>query len=353
MTDKNTFKLKGIVDKGRKFELEHRKDLVKRIGESGNNLYVWSKLRWGTANGPLSEEHKKEFKILEQLAKSHDVNIWAGMHPGDSRYCSHPKDRWRIIDNAKHFLANGADGIYLFMDDTHPLFWEAANPSSSRHNVIIKDGKAHARLIKQMYEETEGKLKAICGEEYVGPRMSVMDYWEPILDVLPKDVAITWVGPGKSMWYRTLSAEDIPDLGWPVMLFDNYFASDSKKPERAPVYPYKGRDSSLTDKVEGIIINPNLFNYESQFCGLNTALDFLQDPDNYVPAESIKDAVTKLFVLYRNEKICNHNVGTNNPFKNEAYVDAMDHIGNPKSKGFRNAVIKLGDLYWKEKLFTS
>jgi hypothetical protein len=353
MTDKKTFKLKGIVDKGRKFELEHRKDLVKRIGINKNNLYVWSRLSWGTSNRPLSKEHKEEFRILEQLAKQHDVKIWAGMHPGDSRYCSHPKDRRRIINNAKHFLANGADAIYLFMDDTHPRFWEAANPSSSRHNVIIKDGKAHAKLIKQMYEETEGKLRAICGEEYVGPRMSVMNYWEPILDVLPKDVAITWVGPRRTMWYRTLNAEDIPDLGWPVMLFDNYFASDSEKPEKAPVYPYRGRDSSLTDKVEGIIINPNLFNYESQFCGLETALDFLQDPDNYVAAESIRYAVIKLFILYRNEKICNNNIGTKNPISYEAYMDAMQNAGNPKSKAFRNAVVKLGEMYWKEKLLTS
>ena len=351
MTEKSPFKLRGIVDKGRKFELEHRKDLVKMIGKGRNNLYVWSRLSWGTTNSPVSEEHKREFKILEKLARNYDVKIWAGMHPGDNRYCSHPKDLKTIISNAKQFLADGAEAIYLFMDDTHPRFWKAADPLSPKHQTIVKDGKAHAKLIKQMYEETEGRLRAICGEEYAGAGLSVMGYWEPILEVLPKDVAITWVGPRRTMWYRTLSAENIPDLGWPVLLFDNYFAADSERPEKAPAYPYNGRDSSLADKVEGIIINPNRFNYEWQFCGLSTALDFLQDPDEYTPAESLRDAVKELFGLFCNQLINNNErLLVKSSISTEHYDDAMRYIDNPKSKKFRDAVIKLGNMYWKEKL---
>jgi hypothetical protein len=86
---------------------------------------------------------------------------------------------------------------------------------------------------------------------------------------------ITWTGP--RIWNETLEAKDFPDIEWPIMLFDNYFASDTDDPVRYPIYPYAGRSADLVGCVKAAVINPNN-HYAWQFCALRTAMSFWKNP---------------------------------------------------------------------------
>ena len=106
---------------------------------------------------------------------------------------------------------------------------------------------------------------------------------------------ITWTGP--KTWNRTLAGENVPSVGRPLMLFDNYFASDHEEPARSPIYPYDGRSTDLVEKFETVVINPNN-HYAWQYCALQTAMAFWRDPDAYSPEESFKDAIRSLGDMY-------------------------------------------------------
>ena len=192
----------------------------------------------------------------------------------------HQCDRENFLRNARWFVANGADGIYIPMDDTHP-----------GKQVRERDGQAQALLVHDVAERICGRLRGICGEEYWGKSMEHTAYWTPILKVLPKQTMITWVGP--AIWNQTLRACDMPAFDWPVLLWDNFFASDSPEPERAPIYPLSGREAFLLTKISGFILNPNI-HYPWQYCALRTTFAFLENPCAYDASASFRQAVMEL-----------------------------------------------------------
>ena len=279
---------RGVVyTNSRGYTLPQQLHLIETIGKHQSNIYLWTKLSTKSCSAYLptfpdilTSEIKEEFsRLQEQSVKSH-VHLWVGFKPGHKKFCSNYSDRKKLIKKAIYFTQHGADGIYLAMDDTHP-----------KQKVMGEDGIYHGLLIKELYAEIGEKFKGICGEEYHGRTIRHPRYWDPIFKSLPKKALITWTGAG--IWNRTIDQSHFPALDWPLLLWDNYFASDSTKPEKAPTYPYRALDSSLESKINGVLINPNP-NYPWQLCALYTSLDFLANPSTYHAQKSVQKLLTSI-----------------------------------------------------------
>ncbi len=279
-----SLRYKGVVDVREDYTLNQKLHLIGSIGKWGGNLYVWYKFSWESAYEAPSPDDKHAFGMLAESCREAGVEFWVGMKPGDARYCFHDSDRQRFRENATWFIENGADGIYVPMDDTHP-----------GGKIAPKDGIYQAQLIAELASDLGERLKGICGEEYHGRQMTQTDYWQPILDVLPRHVMITWTGP--RIWNKTLSGPDMPHFEWPVLLWDNYFASDSPDPERAPAYPFDGRDASLLAAIDGFLIHPNI-HYPWQYCALRTTFDYLANSESYDSQCSFRNALLELGDLW-------------------------------------------------------
>lgn len=277
-------KVCGVVDGRDDYLLAQKKHLIRSIGQWGGSLYIWNQFAWDSAYRPCDEYEWSAFAELHIAARQAGIHLWVGMKPGDDRYCGHTSDRARFVAKAQRFIDMGADGIFIAMDDTHP-----------EQVVKAEDGQAHAQLIEELCAALGDRLQAICGEEYHGVQMTQADYWRPILDVLPEHVMITWTGP--KIWNATLSGADLPSFPWPLMLWENFFASDSPDPGRAPAYPFSGRDASLLAAVDGFIIHPNI-HYPWQYCALKTTFEFFNDPAGYDAERAYRNAVLDLGDLW-------------------------------------------------------
>jgi len=260
--------MKGIVHAHRNnFSLEQRIHLAKTIKRHNCDLLIWNLFSWESSYNTAPK------KRLKEIAKLSDrIKLWVGMKPGDHRYCSHPTDRKAFRKNAKAILDAGAHGIYMPMDDTHPA-----------NDARPLDGEFHAKLIHELYGDIGKKLRGICGERYHGDFLND-PYYEPILNILPKKVRLTWTGP--RVWNNELGRP--PKVGWPLILWDNFFCNDSKRPERQPLYALTGRTKE-TKKVDTYVFNINP-NYAWQHIPIYTALDFLGHR-SYDPKKSMKKAL--------------------------------------------------------------
>lgn len=276
-------KYKGVVD-ARDYTLKEKRHLIECVGKWGGNLYVWYRFSWESAYEPPTDEDRHVFFRLAEACRATGVAFWVGMKPGDCRYCMHRVDRQRFRDNALWFVNNGADGIYVPMDDTHP-----------GGKIAPEDGVYQAALIAELAADLGDRLKGICGEEYHGREIHHTDYWQPILEVLPQEVLLTWTGP--RIWNATLSGADMLRFKWPVLLWENYFASDSPDPERAPAYPYEGRRPDLLNAIDGFILHPNI-HYPWQYCALRTTFAFLAHPTTYDSQRSFRQAIIELGDLW-------------------------------------------------------
>ena len=278
----------GIIDKrGNQYSTEERLHLIGCLAKWSANLYIFGQLKWKQSIKPIQKAETEIFKRISKQCRNLGIELWAWMKPGDHRYVRHKSDRQQFIDNAQRHMDLGASGFYLLMDDMHRKV-----PNNPKGHIRQKDAEYHARLIHELQKALGNGFKAICGEHYHGVIPGIYTYyWEPIFEVLSKQVLLTWTGP--RIWNRTLSPKDIPDMGWPLLLFDNYFASDHDEPNRAPIYPYDGRSPELTKHLEVAVINPNN-HYAWQFCAIQTAMTFWRAPDIYCPEDAFKEAIRDL-----------------------------------------------------------
>ncbi len=298
-------KKRGIIDaRGSQYTTMERLHFIRCLAKWSANLYVFGQLSWERSIQSISGEDKDVFGQVSRRCQDLGVELWAWMKPGDYRYVFHRSDRKQFIDNALEYMNMGASGIYLLMDDMHPR-----KPESLTDHIRQKDAIYHAKLIQELYEALGDNFKAICGEHYHGDIPgNYTYYWDPILQVLPKHVLLTWTGP--RIWNETLGTEEIPIIDWPLLLFDNYFASDTDDPKKSPIYPYDGRSPELTNCIDVALINPNN-HYPWQFCALQTAMTFWRAPNKYDPKESFKQAVRDLGDMYMEDYLLNFEKNVN------------------------------------------
>lgn len=272
-----------IDARGDQYSLPQRLHLIRCLGEWGASLYAWSRLTWDSANAPAGESVLFECTALAAACRAAGVEFWAGVHPGDRRYTMHESDRALTIANLRAFQECGASGVVLLFDDMHP-----------GGEVRAADAPSQGVLIHEAQVAT-GALRAICGEQYHGSALSETAYWEPLLASLPRTTSIAWTGP--RVWNARISPQDFPETDWPLLFWDNYFASDSDDPLRAPIYPYEGRDKELAAHLPVVLVNPSN-QYPWQFCALRTAMQFFADPQSYSPECAFKAAVRELGERY-------------------------------------------------------
>ena len=264
-----------------------RLDLLDWLGAWNTNIYIWCCLGWDAAYTPLPEAKSREVREAIAFAHASALEIWIALKPGDHRYCMHADARRRFIDNSLRFLDLGADGIAIFMDDTHP-----------GGTIAVTDAPYQASLVAESAQVLGPRLRAICGEEYHGRSLSHEKYWAPIIPAIPMDTMIVWTGP--RIWNKTLQGADLPDLPRSILLFDNYFAADSLDQLRvrdSVIRPYEGRDPSLFDRVGAIVLNPN-HGHPWNFCSIKTAMSFFSDPVGYEPNASLRSAIMELGERY-------------------------------------------------------
>ena len=275
----------GVVDKRKDgYTTTERLHLISCLSKWQANLYIFGQLSWGDSKYPLSDEDFNEFKLIADKCRQNNIILWVWMKPGDDRYLKNACDREVFINNAKKYLANGAEGFYLLMDDMH----KNIDPKKRSKEQAVWQ----ALLIKELYAEIGEKFKGMCGEHYHGFSLSEYKaYWEPLLEVLPKSVMLTWTGPKK--WNRKLKAADFAGLDRPLLFWENYYASDHEEAERAPIYPYDGRDVDLSEVFEGVLIHPNC-HYAWNYCALYTAMKFWHNPQTYNAEQSFKDAIMEM-----------------------------------------------------------
>lgn len=196
----------GVIDKREgQYSTNERLHLIRCLSKWSADLYIFGELGWDKANRPINSVDKNVFLNIAKQCKDHGIELWVWMKPGDDRYCANKQDRERFIKNVLSYMELGAQGFYLLMDDLHQC-----NPEDDNEHIRRKDAESHAILINELFSEVGDFFKAICGEHYHGeiPGKHAY-YWEPILDILPKDVAITWTGP--NIWNKHLAADDVID----------------------------------------------------------------------------------------------------------------------------------------------
>ena len=312
----------GIINgKNKQFSLSETLTLIDLLEHWQANLFIWWVLSWGETIRPMDDIHFYKFKLIQKKCKEKGITFWAGMKPGDQRYCKNKKDRKLFIQNAVKYIDNGADGFYLAMDDLHPK--RLKKPFG---HIRAEDSIYHAKLICELQNKLGSKLKAICAEQYHG--LSFKDYkgyWSPIFESLHPETMITWTGP--KTWNRKLTKEHFSWIKRPVMLFDNFIANNSSILGQTPVYPYSGRDHSLTKAIDAAVINPNK-NFQWQYWALYTAMDYFKNSKEYDSDISFSKAVMEFENIYQKYylKIKNQGVKRSNDATNIKYLEDVVYI---------------------------
>jgi hypothetical protein len=107
---------------------------------------------------------------------------------------------------------------------------------------------------------------------------------------------VTWTG--KSIWNATIENKNFPKTTSPLLLFDNFYASDSSDRHKAPLQSYTGRSPDLLNQqaLKAVMLNINPV-AAWQFSAIAHFLRFWNSPETYQAEQVTKSILLELGLL--------------------------------------------------------
>lgn len=169
------------------------------------------------------------------------------------------------------------------------LFYDDIRVPLSRETANMQLHSAH-ELMSFLNSELKDPVLFFCPTQYRGFTRTA--YLDTIAKKLSKDIHIFWTG--KNVVAKSITAGDIARvariLRRPPLIWDNIFANDYI-PETILRFPYNHRSKEIINRVTGILVNP-MNQYEPSKRLIQTAAQFFNDPQHYVPQRAWKNVLT-------------------------------------------------------------
>lgn len=232
---------------------------------------------------------KRAWRQVVRACRRNGINFCFGTNP--MLYSSRPldtaseEDFERLLALYRWFQDQGVGWFYLALDDLH------------LHKGMRVDGRGQSlfvnRLYKALLQHDPSCRMIFCPTWYWGSTMKNPDkraYLEEVAEFLDKDILTFWTG--NDVVSTTVTAADAAAyreaIGHELILWDNYPVNDFHN--TLNLGPLTGRDPKLCGVVRGIMANPMRDNRMNRL-PLYTMAEYMNDPANYSPEESIVRAV--------------------------------------------------------------
>ena len=232
---------------------------------------------------------KREWQQVVRSCRENGINFCFGTNP--MLYSSRPLDTGReedfdrLLELYRWFQDQGVQWFYLALDDLH------------LHKGMRVDGKGQSLFANKLYKallQHDPSCKMIfCPTWYWGSTMKNPDrkaYLEEVAEFLRKDILTFWTG--NDVVSTTVTVADAAAyrevIGHELILWDNYPVNDFHN--TLNLGPFTGRDPELGSVITGIMANPMRDNRMNRLT-LYTMAEYINDPGNYSPEESIVRAI--------------------------------------------------------------
>lgn len=290
------FPLRGVVEGfyGPPWSHQARLRMLDFLAEYNFNIYIYApkddpyhREIW---REPYPQEKMREFSELIEKASNLKIDFCFALSPGLSIKYSSEEDFQFLINKYRPFQKLGVKCFALFLDDI------PQGLSSEDLGKFSSFADAQIYLVKKFYQylkKTNAQSQLIfCPTEYWGVKTS--PYLEKIGEELPEDILIFWTGPQVCSPHIKLSqAEKVAKIiKRKPLIWDNYPVNDYKT-NRLFLGPVNQRDKYLYQSVSGFLSNP-MNQAEASKIPLITIADYLQNPQDYNPKKSWKEAILKL-----------------------------------------------------------
>lgn len=292
--DYPTFETRGYIEGfyGPTWEHEKRLSVMSLMAKYGMNTYfyapkddIYHREKWREL---YPESELNNLKILVDYAKENYFNFNWCIGPGLSYKYTSDEDFKLLIDKIKSIYNIGVRGFGLLLDD---IPWEFQYPEDAeKYDGIVE---AHVDLINKVYDELKafdnGIKLTVCPTQYSGDENGY--YITKFGKGIPADVSMFWTG--QEICSRVLTVRESQELfrstDHKPLFWDNYPVNDCEMFQEMHLGAIQGRDRELYKACEGLI--SNVMEYaECSKIPLITIADYLWNPENYSPDESLKNA---------------------------------------------------------------
>jgi hyaluronoglucosaminidase len=278
--------LRGVIEGfyGPPWSPTARLTLIEFVAERGMNAYVYAPKNdpkhrdcWRDAYDASEMHH---FRQLAAHTTAHGARFGFALSPGLDIDYQNDHDRDTLLEKLAPLIDAGVEWIVLALDDI-----------PNRPGLADDQADLTAWLFDALRARRPDAHLTLVPTEYVGTRPT--SYLTALARGLPPDVDVMWTGPTVcSPVVRTADARAWATAlaGRRPVLWDNYPVNDGTMERSLHLGPYRGRETDLTDELDGVLCNPMLQAHASQVA-LATAAEFLSAPEAYDPEASWSRAI--------------------------------------------------------------
>ena len=292
------FSTRGYIEGfyGKTWKNEKRISVMQLMAKYGMNTYfyapkddVYHREKWRDTYP--QDEYENLRMLFNEAKKSYlDFNWCVG--PGLSYKYTSQEDFDLLINKFKSIYDMGVKGFGLLLDD---IPWEFQYEEDANAFEGIVD--AHIKLVNDTYNALKGidsEIKlAVCPTQYSGDENGY--YVSKFGKGIPSDVNMFWTG--EEICSRVLTVRESQELlrstDHRPLFWDNFPVNDCEMFQEMHLGALIGRDKDLYKACEGLI--SNVMEYaECSKIPLMTIADYLWNPVDYNPDESLKNAHSEL-----------------------------------------------------------
>jgi hyaluronoglucosaminidase len=287
-----TARTRGLVEGfyGAPWSEAERADALRWLGRHRLNHYVvmpkddpYVRAQWRT---PFPAATVAAYARLVHTADRFHVILGFGLSPGDSICYSSPTDESALAAKLQALWGIGARRFTIGFDDIDTSRTPCPEDVAAFGTGSSWLGSAQAAFVTRLAADLDalhlrGARLTVVPTEYSGAAQS--DYVAALAAGLPADVVVEWTGPfGVSPSIgATAAAASRARFAHHLVVWDNFYVNDYL-PGSLVLGAYTGRDASLAEQVDGILLDP-MNEPELMKLGAGTAASYLWNPSRYDP----------------------------------------------------------------------
>ncbi len=280
-------RLRGVVEGyyGQPARHASRMDILHWMSVWGMNTYVYGpkddekhRAQWREL---YDEAQSSRFLELDKAADWRGISFVYGISPGKDIDPRNDDDFVDLTTKLESLYQLGVSDFALLMDDI----------SADKNGDT---GEDHAFLVGRLYDWLkaldESTTLLFVPTVYFGTLESISlderEYLEALHDI-DENISISWTGEG--VFDPEITAAEIDYvaglIGRQPWIWDNYPVNDYVLGQNMHLASIEGRDKSLLENIDGLLMNPMVEDKASLFA-LGSYAALFADPENYDPASA-------------------------------------------------------------------
>ncbi len=288
------FSTRGYIEGfyGKTWANDKRLSVMRLMAKYGMNTYfyapkddIYHREKW---RDTYPEDEYENLKMLFNEAQANFLDFNWCVGPGLSYKYTSDEDFDLLINKFKSIYDMGVKGFGLLLDD---IPWEFQYEEDAKTFDGIVD--AHIKLVNDTYKALKSIDKdiklTVCPTQYSGDENGY--YVSKFGKGIPGDVKMFWTG--EEICSRVLTVRESRELlrstDHRPLFWDNFPVNDCEMFQEMHLGALIGRDKDLYKACEGLI--SNVMEYaECSKIPLMTIADYLWNPVDYTPEDSLKNA---------------------------------------------------------------